>query len=113
MIEIINYELIENIWACWLQLTQGEESWVLPTTAPGTLVEVDLQAYFDARETELWILAQAKQYSVDLYKYIPLRRLLKAFALVMLDEINLLRQQHNLPERIPSQIVTAIKTKLR
>jgi hypothetical protein len=117
MIEIISIEFIQDelgsIWVCWLQLTQGPESWMLPATAPGTLAEVDLQAYFDAREADLWTLAQAKQYPVDLYERVPVRRVLKAFALVVLDEVNLLRVQHGLAERTPDQIVTAIKAKLR
>ena len=37
---------------------------------------------------------------------------LKAFALVMLDEINLLRQQHSLADRTPAQLRAAVKSKL-
>ncbi len=37
---------------------------------------------------------------------------LKAFALVVLDEINILRVAAELPERTVAQLKTAIKTKL-
>ena len=39
-------------------------------------------------------------------------RVLKAFALVVLDEINILRAQHSLTARTPAQLVGAIKTKI-
>jgi hypothetical protein len=117
MIEIVSAELQTDeetiTWTCWLQLTQGPESWMLPATAPGELAEGDLQAYFDAREAELWRVAQAKQYTIDLYERVPLRRLLRAFALVVLDEVNILRGAAGLQERTPDQIVTAIKARLK
>lgn len=39
-------------------------------------------------------------------------RVLRAFAAVIMDEINILRGQHNLAARTLSQLVTAIKTKI-
>jgi len=91
----------------------GPDSWMLPTTAPGTLQQADLQAHFDAQEAELWRVAQEKRYPVDVWERIPLKRLLKAFALVVLDEINILRQRAGLAPRTADQIVGAIKAKLR
>ena len=117
MIEIIQTELHidedRQYWSCWLQITQDTESWMLPTTAPGTLTEGELQAHFDAREAELWRVAQAKQYTPDVFERVPLKRLLKAFALVVLDEVNILRGAVGLGERTQEQIVSAIKAKLR
>ena len=117
MIEIIQAELYIDedmqYWSCWLEITQDTEAWMLPTTAPGTLAEGELQAHFDIREAELWRVAQVKQYTPDVFERIPLKRLLKAFALVVLDEINILRQAAGLAERTPEQIVSAIKVKLR
>lgn len=43
---------------------------------------------------------------------VSLERLIEAFALVMMDEINLLRDQHSLANRTISQLKTAIKNKL-
>jgi len=113
MIEIIQAKLQDNFWSCWLEISQGDETWMLPATAPGTLAEGELQAYFEAKEDELWQVARVKQYEVDLFERVPLKRLLKAFALVVLDEINLLRQTAGLPERTSGQIITAIKNKLK
>jgi hypothetical protein len=117
MIEIVQAEQAEQldsvVWACWLQITQGAEAWMLPATAPGTLAAGELQAYFDAQEADLWRVAQAKQYTVDVWERIPLKRLLKAEALVIMDEINILRQRAGLPVRTADQIVTAIKANLR
>lgn len=119
MIEILDAELHtdlvtdESYWSCWLEIAQDSISWMLPTTAPGTLAESELQAHFDAREAELWQVAQAKRYAADVYEHIAARRVLKAFALVVLDEVNLLRAQAGMPERTADQIVTAIKAKLR
>jgi len=38
--------------------------------------------------------------------------LIEAVALVVMDEINILRAQHSLPDRTASQIVTAIESKM-
>ncbi len=81
--------------------------------APGTLQQVELQAHFDAQEADLWRVAQQKRYTVDVWERIPLKRLLKAFALVVLDEINILRTRAGLVPRTADQIVTAIKAKLK
>ena len=117
MIEIISAELTQydnnQFWACWLEITQVGQTWALPTTAPGTLAKADLQAHFDAREADLWRVAQAKQYAPDVYEQLPGRRVFKAFAAVILDEINILRQQHSLPDRTAAQVETAIKAKLK
>jgi hypothetical protein len=116
-IEIISSEKIEvdettTVWSVWLEITQVAQTWALPTTAPDTLAEADLQAYFDAREADLWGVAQTKQHPPNIYDRPPLRRVLKAFAAVVLDEINILRQQHLLPDRTAEQLVTAIKSNL-
>lgn len=127
MIDIISAELIDDQWGrrwyCWLQLTQGPDSWMLPATAPGTLALADLQAHFDAQEADLWRVAQEKRYPVDVWERIPEKRLLKAFALVVLDDSNRQTQKINqlcqiagiagLQERTPDQIVAAIKAKLK
>lgn len=116
MISIIIAELSSEdapVWACWLEISQGEETWMLPATAPGTLAEGELQAHFDAMESYLWGVAQAKQYEADLYQHIAAKRVLKAFAGVVLDEINILRGVAGLPERTGEQLRQAIKAKLR
>lgn len=116
MIEIVQAEVVDSpvgaIWSTWLEIEQGGESWMLPATAPGELAEAELQAHLDAQEAELWRVAQEKAYPVDLWANVPLKRLLKAFALVVLDEINVLRVEAGLAERTPAQIITAIKGKL-
>jgi len=104
---------VEERWICQLQITQGPETWMLPTTAPGTMQQADLQAYFDAREADLWRVAQEKRYPVDVWERIPSKRLLKAFALVLLDEVNVLRQRAGLAPRTAEQVAEAIKAKLR
>lgn len=106
-------EINQQYWHCELEITQGTQTWALPATAPGTLSKAGLQAYFDAREAELWRMAQAKQYPADVYERLPGRRVLKAFAAVVLEEINILRQQYSLPDRTAAQMVNAIKTKLK
>ena len=115
MIEIISAQKTTEepiLWSCWLQITQDSKSWMLPATAPGMLAEGELQAYFEAREDELWQIAQQKQYPVDLFACIGLDELMRAFALVVLDEVNLLRARAGLPERTAAQLVEAIKGRL-
>ncbi len=117
MIEIVSAEKIEtteeSYWACWLEISQGEEVWMLPATAPGALAEGELQAFFDAKESELWGIAQAKQYEADLHQHVEAKRVLKAFAAVVLDEVNILRGELGLSERTREQLRQAIKAKLR
>jgi hypothetical protein len=116
-IEIIEAELqnIEeiNFWVCWLEVNQGSETYLLPATAPGDLQRTDLQTYFETNEAELFQLAREKAILPDdIYDHIT-RRVLKAFALVVLDEVNLLRSQHGLVERTAAQLRTAVKSKLK
>lgn len=117
-IEIIEAELTTDedgfsFWACWLEVSQATESYLLPATAPGTLLEADLQAHFEAQESALFNLAQTKGLDVDeVYDRIP-KRILKAVLLVILDEINLLRGLHSLAARTPAQARTAVKNKLK
>ena len=117
-IEIVDKEFIEDLelgisyWASLLEITQLAEAFLLPANAPGTLAEGDLQSHFDAKEAELFALAQEKGFAVDtLYERIP-KRVMKAFALVILDEINILRDQHGLALRTEAQLRTAVKGKL-
>jgi hypothetical protein len=70
-IEIIQADFIEqeeiSFWRCWLRLTNDIPAvarWMLPVTAPGSLVIADLQAHFDRRSAALWRLAEEKQYAV-------------------------------------------------
>lgn len=111
---LVEDELIEgaSAWVCWLEIEQLGQVWMLPATAPGTLAESELQSHFDGREDELWQIADAKQYALDIYGRLEPRRVLKAFAGVMLDEINILRQQHGLALRTVEQLRDAVKGKL-
>lgn len=118
MIEIVSAELVAKeetaatVWVCWLEITQDSQTWMLPATAQGDLLEEELQAHFDGREDELWQIADANQYAPDLYERLEPRRVLKAFAGVMLDEVNILRGQHGLAPRTAEQLRDAIKGKL-
>jgi len=114
-IEIILSEIINggDVWACWLLITQDSSSWLLPAAAPAALAKAELQAYFDGQAAYLLSLAQAKAYGADIYSKILDRRLLKAFAQVVMDEINILRAQHSLPARTWDQLTTAVKNKLK
>jgi len=114
MIEIIHAEKAEDYWTCWLQITRDEDSWMLPATAPGTRGEEELQIYFDAQEDELWKVAQEKQYAPDVLRYIPERRLLKAVALVLLDEINFVRTNPGFHENLTvDEMIAKVKAKIR
>lgn len=81
-------------------------------TVGGLPVEGNLQTILDGREAELLAAAQAGGRSADLYE-LALKRVLKAFALVVLDEVNILRQRANLTPRTAGQINDAIKAKLK
>lgn len=109
---IVDEELGLDYWHCWLELTQDSETWWLPAAAPGDLLESELQAHFETKENALWKAAQQKEYAPDLHEHLKAKRVLKAFAAVMLDEINILRGAAGLPERTEGQLRQAIKAKL-
>lgn len=93
-------------------ITQGGESYLLGVG--GLPLAGNVQTILDSREVELWPQAQAGGRAVDLYEVTP-KRVLKAVALVIMDEINALRQAviPALPARTAGQIETAIKNKLK
>lgn len=71
MIQIISAEFVDespSFWNCWLELTQGDESYSLPATAPGEIAESELLAHFGADEASLWQTAQRKQYPGGVYQ---------------------------------------------
>lgn len=91
-------------------ITSGPSSYLL--SVGGLLLTGNLQSILEAREGELFSAAQAGGRVVDLYE-VTARRVLKAFALVMLDEINILRVQAGLSARTGAMIENAIKSKLK
>ena len=72
----------------------------------------NLQTILDSREAELFSAAQAGGRVVDLYE-ITVKRVLKSFALVMFDEINILRVQAGLAARTAAQAEAALRAKLK
>lgn len=116
-IEIIEAELTEFeddlFWDCWMEIGQQAEAYLLPATAPASLAQADLQAHFEAREAELFRLAQVNGIAVDeIYNRLP-KRALRTALLMIMDEINILRGLHGLSERTPAQARTAFKNKLK
>lgn len=115
-IEIISTKkkAIENltVWVCNLDISQLGQTYSLPVVAPGSLAKGELQNHFDAIEARLWTIAETKAVMPDIFD-LSLERVLKALALVVIDEINILRTSHGLSVRDESQIVGAIKNKLQ
>lgn len=116
MIEILKVKIIVNddglpsVRHADIIISDGNDSYLWGVG--GLPLEGDLQAILDARFDELWAAASVRRRPVDLYE-ITAKRVLKAFALVVLDEINILRQQHGLAQRTAGQIEDAIKNKLK
>jgi hypothetical protein len=82
----------------------------------GLPLEGDLQSILDAEEAQLLAAATEASRLFDPYELTE-RRVIKALALVILDEINALRQRPlpvlPMPARTAGQIETAIKNKLK
>lgn len=72
----------------------------------------DLQPILDSQESELWQAASAAGQLFDVYE-LTVQRVLKALALVITDELNILRALHGLPDRTADQIKGAIKNRLK
>ena len=51
---------LPSVWACWLELTDGQDTYYLPTTAPADTK--DLAAHFQAQADVLWQIAVRKNY---------------------------------------------------
>lgn len=91
-------------------ITSGPNSYLW--SAGGLPLTGDLQAILEAREAELFAQAQTAGRPVDLYE-LATKRVLKAFALVVLDELNILRTRAGLANRTAGMIDDAIKAKLK
>lgn len=121
MIEIIETRIVNDKRVAVIAISNGGGQIYL-WDVPGLPLEGDLQTILNAREAELWAGAQIDARTVDLYE-LTLKRVLKAFALVILDENNRLTQKINqlcniagvptLPLRTAGQIDDAIKAKLK
>ncbi len=66
-------------WSCWLEISRKDKSWLLPTAAPDSLSNEELQEYFEAQENHLWEVAEQEPYP--------------AFSHAILEEINYLRKE--------------------
>lgn len=117
MIEIIETAIINNPdtnqpQARAVEIVISQNGTAYLWTIGGLPLAGDLQTILDAREAELWTVASAAGRMVDLYGVRP-TRIVKALALVILDEINILRVRAGLAARSAGQIDDAIKAKLR
>ena len=99
-------------WRCWLSITQEDDTWILQANAPNTIPLADLEVHFAPNEADLWEIAQLEGYQDDIFERSTPKALLRALALVMLDEINLLRVRASLPERTITQLINAVREKL-
>lgn len=75
-----------------------------------SVVLVD-QATRDARDAELAAITAAAELQREKDSY-DQKAVLRALALVLLDEVNILRAQHSLPPRTAAQARNAIRAKL-
>lgn len=113
-IEIVNTEIKtvaeKSFRVATIIISSGSETYLY--LVGGLPLTGNLQTILDAREAELFTAAQAKGKPVDLYEIVT-RRVLKAFVLVVLDEVNILRQQAGLAPRTAGQIDNALKAKIK
>lgn len=103
-----------TFWACWLEISQAGQTWMLPATAPGTLAQAELQVYFDSLADELWVVAEAKECAPSICGNVDLRRVVKAKGQVILDELNFIRTDpgHH-PPITEEEFREAVKAKLK
>lgn len=104
-----DYPQVDWIWNPDLSAVQGFNSIYWDITGD-SVVLVD-QATRDARDAELAAVALTNKRESLKARY-DTEDLLKAFADVMIDEINILRQQHALADRTAAQLRTALRNKL-
>lgn len=109
-----NVETQNNVsyWLCWLSIERDGEKWLVHAHAPIETPREDLVAFFEPQEDDLWLVAQAEGYQDDVFKRVSTEQLLRAFALVVLDEVNALRTKANMPQRTAQQLISAIEVKL-
>jgi len=92
-----------------IEITDGVATYQL--NVGGIPAVGDALTYLNSISAELWIEAVARAVPVDPFS-LKERMVLKAFAGVVLDEINLLRTNAGLTPRTATQLRTAIKNKL-
>lgn len=115
-IEILDTEISKDFFGndsgrtATISITSGGQSYLL--YVGGLPLTGELLPGLEAREAELWQAASAGGQAFDVFELVE-RRVIKALALVVLDEINILRAKHaDLAPRSEGQIRGAIKTKL-
>lgn len=97
-------------WACKIRVTDGDETAYeiyrhLPPMPVG-----DLSSYLADKEAEY--LEDVQTQGRSLLTEAPMRELIIAILLLILDQLNILRAQHELPEISRRQAILAIKQKL-
>lgn len=102
----------QQSWKCWLSITKNSDTWILQANAPGNTEYGALQAYFEPQEADLWEIAQLEGYQDDIFERTTPKALLRALALVTLDEINALRTRAGMPARTITQLINAVRDKL-
>lgn len=117
-IEIIDKELVEDdgeeFWAITIEIEDGIDTYLLAVGEPGATAEGDLQPKLEARKDQLWATAQQKGIVPDVvFTGTRQDRVIKALALVILDEINILRALESIAPRTVEQLRGAIKAKLK
>lgn len=94
----------------YIAITQAGQT--LEWSVGGLPLVGNLQTILDARESELWRAAQERGKPHNLFSARQ-EKIIKAFALVVMDEINILRNAAALTPRNQTQIETAIRNKLK
>jgi hypothetical protein len=95
-------------WSCLLVLTDDNGIDYNVNANLPLMPRAALDQYAEENEPTYWSLVEDR----DIITETPTKKLLRAVALVYKDEINILREQHNLPERTTEEIILAVISKL-
>lgn len=106
----------------YIEIAEGQEAYYY--AVPDIPLGADVQTVLEARAAELWAAAQARGETADPLSRIDLlqTQVIKALALVLLDEINLLREAivffhpgaaSELPQRTVDQLKTVIRQRMK
>jgi len=89
------------------------QAWLAKGNVPDRVEsEATLGAYLVRYELRPVAPGVLQGYDDAIVKELETMKILRAFSLVMLDEINILRQQHALPDRTVAQLKAAVRAKL-
>lgn len=101
------------LWRCKISMTRNNDTWTVSTSVPPEVARPALQGYLEEREGELWALALEEGFQeVTRMPSAGNKKLLEVAITIGVEEINVLRARHLLPQISTKAFLQRMQEKL-